>query len=124
MVKGWGLGFGVESVGCRVIVSRLGVGAPGASRAPAYLGGSVQGRKVDIKLPGKGNSDNHGARPVHKIISMIKWIRTSRLSIENLISLWGSGFMVWGLGCRVGVWGLKLRVQVVWCTVKRVRLRV
>jgi len=25
----------------------------------------------------------HGARPVHQIISMIKWIRTSRLSIKN-----------------------------------------
>ena len=25
----------------------------------------------------------HGARPVHKIISMIKWIRTSKLSIKN-----------------------------------------
>jgi hypothetical protein len=23
-------------------------------------------RKVDIKLPGKGNSDPHGARPVYK----------------------------------------------------------
>ena len=35
-------------------------------------------RKVDVRLPGKGNSNSHGARPVHLIITMIKWIRTSR----------------------------------------------
>ena len=27
---------------------------------------------VDIRLPGKGNSNSHGARPVHQIISLIK----------------------------------------------------
>jgi len=41
-------------------------------------------RKVDVRLPGKGNSNSHGARPVHLIITMIKWIRTSRLSIKNI----------------------------------------
>ena len=44
-------------------------------------------RKVDVRLPGKGNSNPHGARPVHLIITMIKWIRTSRLSIKNSLSL-------------------------------------
>ena len=29
-------------------------------------------RKVDIRLPGKGNSNSHGARPVHLIFSMKK----------------------------------------------------
>jgi len=43
-------------------------------------------RKVDIRLPGKGNSTSHGARPVHQIISMKQWIRTSRLSIKNSLS--------------------------------------
>ena len=33
--------------------------------------------KVDVRLPGKGNSNSHGARPVHQTISMIKWIRTN-----------------------------------------------
>ena len=33
------------------------------------------------------NSNSHGARPVHLIITMIKWIRTSRLSIKNALSL-------------------------------------
>jgi len=41
-------------------------------------------RKVDVRLPGKGNSSSHGARPVHLIITMIKWIRTRRLSITEL----------------------------------------
>ena len=27
-------------------------------------------RKVDVRLPGKGNSNSHGARAVHQIISM------------------------------------------------------
>ena len=39
-------------------------------------------RKVDVRLPGKGNSNSHGARPVHLTITMIKWIRTSRLSVR------------------------------------------
>ena len=40
-------------------------------------------RKVDLRLPEKGDSISHGARTVHLIITMIKWIRTSRLSIKN-----------------------------------------
>ena len=40
-------------------------------------------RKVDARLPGNRNSNTRGARPVHQIITMIKWIRTSRLSIKN-----------------------------------------
>ena len=54
-------------------------------------GGSVQGepRKVDVRLPGKGNLNSHGARPVHLIITMIKWIGTSRLSTKNSVSLRG-----------------------------------
>ena len=31
--------------------------------------------KIDIRLPGKGNSNSHGARPAHQIISMmIMWL--------------------------------------------------
>ena len=41
-------------------------------------------RKVDVRLPGKGNSNSHGVRPVHLIITMIKCIRTSRLSKRTL----------------------------------------
>jgi len=50
-------------------------------------GGSHVDRKVDVRLPGKGDSNPHGARPVHLIITMIKWSRTSRLSIKNSLSL-------------------------------------
>ena len=39
--------------------------------------------KRDVRLPGKGNSKSHGARPVHLIITKMKWIRTSRLSIKS-----------------------------------------
>ena len=39
-------------------------------------------RKVDLRLPGKGISNSHGARPVHLIISMITSIRTSSLSVK------------------------------------------
>ena len=44
-------------------------------------------RKVDVRVPGKGNSNSHGARPVHPIITMIKWIRTCRFSIKNSLSV-------------------------------------
>ena len=54
---------------------------------------SVTG-KVDVRLPGKGNSNSHGARPVHLIITMIKRIRTSRLSISypwiSMVRSWRS----------------------------------
>jgi len=48
-------------------------------------------RKVDVRLPGKGDSNSHGARTVHLTITMIKWIRTSRLSIKNSLSLQRTG---------------------------------
>jgi hypothetical protein len=38
----------------------------------------------------------HGARPVHLIITVIKWIGTSRLSIKKSLSR-GEG---WSLLCR------------------------
>ena len=56
---------------------------------PGDCQGWQEYRKVDVRLPGKGNSNSHGARPVHLIITMIKWIRTSRLSIKKSLSLAG-----------------------------------
>ena len=48
----------------------------------------VSTRKVDMRLPGDLDSNSHGARPVHLIIAMVKWIRTIRLSIkDSLIAL-------------------------------------
>ena len=68
-------------------------------------------------------SNSHGARPVHLIITMIKWIRTSSFSIKKSLSdlvqlvvqvllalvfvpssglrVEGLGFRVEGVGCRV-----------------------
>ena len=37
-------------------------------------------------VPRGGNSNSHGARPVDRIITMIKWIRTDSLSIKNALS--------------------------------------
>ena len=42
---------------------------------------------IDVRIPGRGQANSHGARPAHLIITMIKWIRTSRLSIKNSLSL-------------------------------------
>jgi hypothetical protein len=59
-------------------------------------------RKVDVRLLGEGNSNTHGARPVHLIVKMIQLIRTSRLSMKNSLSLVG-GVAVWlGWSCVVG----------------------
>ena len=48
----WGLGFGVWGLGCALTVP-----------AAEHLRETT--RKVVIRLPGKGNSNSHGARPVH-----------------------------------------------------------
>ena len=51
--------------------------------APPRTRHAVTSPSIDVRLPGKGDSNSHGARPVRHIITMIKWIRTSRLSIKN-----------------------------------------
>jgi len=43
----------------------------------------MHGHTTGVRLPGKRNSNSHGARPVHLTIKMITWIWTSRLSIKN-----------------------------------------
>jgi len=50
-------------------------------RKPAV--GLTHKRKVDVRLPGKGNPNSHGARPVHQIISTIKWILTHEHLLVN-----------------------------------------
>ena len=48
------------------------------------------------RLPGKGSSNSHGARPVHhQINSMIKWIQTSTCSITNYLSSNGGIGPLW-----------------------------
>ena len=65
---------------------------------------------------GKGNSNSHGARPVHLIITMMKWIRTSRLSIKARVAccrhhcdehprlFWGDLCLFWGGLCVILGW--------------------
>ena len=42
-------------------------------------------RRVDVRLPRKGRLNSHGARPVHLIITMMKWIPASRFLIKNAL---------------------------------------
>jgi hypothetical protein len=63
--------------------------------SPASTHSSAVSRKVDVRLPGKGNLNSHGARPVHLIVTMIKWILTRRLAIKNSFLL---RFEAWGVG--------------------------
>ena len=51
------------------------------------VGYIIEAMKVDVRLPGKDYSNSHGARPVHQIISIIEWIRTSRFSIKKSLSI-------------------------------------
>ena len=53
-------------------------------RARAGMG--LSSRKVDVRLPGECNSNSRGARPIHLIITMKEWIRTSRVSIRDFLS--------------------------------------
>ena len=94
-----GFGFRAEGSGFRVQGSGFRVQGSGL-RAHDWWCFWVQDvrsrlwtRKVDVRLPEKGNSMSHGAKPVHQIISMMKWIQTSRLSIHKSLSQ--------GTGCKV-----------------------
>ena len=58
-------------------------------------------RKVDVRLPGKENSNAHGARPVH----LISEVWGLGVGVQLFVLFWGleitveySGFGVWGLG--------------------------
>ena len=61
--------------------------ARGGASGPALTPPPPGNGKVDVRLPGKGNSHSHGARLVHLIITMITWVWTSRLSIMNSLSV-------------------------------------
>ena len=67
------------------VLSRPSIQETGMREEPEKLREAV--RKVDVRLPGKGNSNSHVARPVHQIIAIIRWFWTSRLSIKDSLSL-------------------------------------
>jgi len=57
--------------------------------SPNIPGRWVSGKENQTPMargPGQGNSNFFGARPVHQIITMINWIRTSRLPIKNSLA--------------------------------------
>jgi hypothetical protein len=88
-----GAGCRVRAAGCRACrVYDLRLHLHGRTHRPCSWGvardlllaeSGPLSRKVDIRLPGKGNSNSHGARTVHQ---KHRWIRTSRLSIKNSLS--------------------------------------
>jgi len=83
-------------LGLRVIQKKNKVGVVPRDFAVTILVIHVAGEDGDVvrsphqqrvsRIPVGGNSTSHGARPVHLIITMIKWIRASRLSINNSLS--------------------------------------
>jgi hypothetical protein len=123
-----GLGFRVQGDGLEVGVWGVGDSGSVASCIHVLLRPTdgASPRKVDVRLPEKGNSNSLGARPVHLIITMIKWFRTSRLSTRNSLSLevvWPpafgvSGSGVWGLDFRRGISGWHLQVSRFWFLVQ------
>ena len=58
-----------------------GVELRGTGEATLHL--DILPRQVDARQPGKGKANSYGARPVHLIVTMMKWTRTSRMSIKN-----------------------------------------
>ena len=84
-----GAGCRVSGVGCKT--SSLATSPPSPCLPPSLPPLRLRASLV----PGKGNSNSHGARPVHLIVKMIKWIRTSRLSIKNSLSPPREGVFRW-----------------------------
>ena len=82
---------GRKGIGFRVFAGGVGGGGALVHFYSTYYVISLQSqrgtRKADIRLARKGDLNSRDARPVHLIISMIKWIRTSGSSIKNSLSL-------------------------------------
>ena len=56
-----------RAAGCDLVLPEMTFLLPSSSRDDLH-----KSRKLDIKLPGKVDSNSHRARPVHPIIKMIK----------------------------------------------------
>jgi hypothetical protein len=56
------------------------------NKVPAIMMPKMVMRKVVVRLPGKEESNSHEPRPVHLIITTMKWIQTSRLPIKKSLS--------------------------------------
>ena len=74
-------GFGFRVSGFKFLGFRL---RASGFRASGFRVSDFGFRVSGFGLPGlDGNANSHGARPVHRIITMPKWIRSGRLSIQN-----------------------------------------
>ena len=71
----WGIGIGG-------LFSVNNASFPGTQCACTSHNLQARTRQVCVRLPEKRDSNSHGAKPVHLLITMIRWIRTSRLSIK------------------------------------------
>jgi hypothetical protein len=76
-----------RKTGFKADPSSLKLMPPRSTAVRVYTHMHLYARKVHAKLPGRRNSNSHGVRPVHPTISKIKWIRTSRLSTKNSLSV-------------------------------------
>jgi len=65
---------------------RYELGRSHAEEGPRLLHEFVLRREEDVRLPGKGTSHVHSARPVHPIITIIQWIQASGSAIRNRLS--------------------------------------
>ena len=75
-----------RAAGCDLVLPEVIFFLPSSAR-----GDLLVSRKLDIKLPGKVDSNSHGTRPVHLIIRMMKQTQTSRLSMKNSLSPYYDG---------------------------------
>jgi len=55
-----------------MLENNLRLGVVGFSVTREFFIDNPEARKVDVRLPGKGNSNSHGARPVHQVTTMIR----------------------------------------------------
>ena len=80
----WDEGLGRGGLGCSLGGVR-GFRDPGLRTSSASIIANSGVGGLELGVPQK-KVHSHGARPVHRIISMIKWIRASRLSIQISLS--------------------------------------
>jgi len=70
--------------------------------------------KVDVRLPGKGNSNSHGARPVHlnhhdDLVDSDQEVVNKELSLSG--GARGDAVQERRVDLRVGFWGFGLQVD-------------
>ena len=111
--QGFAFAFTFQVSGFRVQGS--GFGLQGSGSVKQYELFASIGRQIRRK----GNSNSHGARPEHQIISKIKWTRASRLSTKNSLSLCLSPGRARGPTCALS----SQAAARAWCSLSGFRLQ-